>query len=1074
MTSATLTPDLAAVDVDSAVARAARLLDDSLAGRTADERHRQQRLAAVVDDVTLRELTFARTDEVLRFEDDRRAAARFGAVIDELGVPHSLGLIDRLMLRVGARAAPVLPRVVMPLVRSRIVSESNGVVLPADDPAFARHVALRAGEGFRVNVNVLGEAILSDVEADERMRLVLERIARPDVEYVSLKISSVVANLEVLAFEHSVDRVCERLRTLYREAAAGPVRTFVNLDMEEYRDLPLTLAALTRVLDEPEFEALDAGVVLQAYLPDSHDACDRLGEWAIRRHERAGGTLKIRVVKGANLAMERVEAELHGWDQAPYATKAEVDASFKRLVMHALDARWAAAVRVGVASHNLFDVAWAMGLPSALRDRVEFEMLEGMAPAQSRAVCARVGEVLLYAPVVRHDDLAASIAYLSRRLDENTAPDNFLRALFTLRPGTPEWAEQEERFRAAARDAAQVSTASRRQQDRTLPVVATPLDRFDNAPDTDWTRTANREWLAAAMSAPHVAPVDVVGSVAEVDDAVARARSAAGRWASTPFDERRGVLAEVAAEMERSRADTLALMAHTACKTVTEGDPEVSEAVDFARYYGWCTHAIESREAEGRRFEPHGVVVVASPWNFPYAIPAGGVLAALAAGNAVLLKPAPEVREVGRAIVEQLRRAGVPRDLVQFVPTGDDDAGRRLITHDDVDAVVLTGSYETAQLFRSWKPSLRLMAETSGKNALVITAAADEDAAIRDLVRSAFGHAGQKCSAASLAIVEASLYDDGKFLSRLADAVRSVRVGSAADLATMMGPVIGTPSPKLQRALTGLDEGEEWLVKPECLDAQRNVWSPGVRLGVRPGSWFHQIEAFGPVLGVMRAGDLDEAIEFQNAVEYGLTGGIHSLDEHEVAYWLERVEVGNAYVNRHTTGAVVQRQPFGGWKRSSVGGAPKAGGPFYVEAFGTWSGGDDGEAAFRRVWDDWFGSEHDPSGLAAEHNVLRYRPLPSIGLFVADDASPDAVAIARLAASVAGCSPVDVIAGTTPAVERVRVIGSVSDAQLGEWYAAGVDVDRVLPVADAMVELRRWVREQAISTTRHRHGRLLD
>jgi RHH-type proline utilization regulon transcriptional repressor/proline dehydrogenase/delta 1-pyrroline-5-carboxylate dehydrogenase len=228
----------------------------------------------------------------------------------------------------------------------------------------------------------------------------------------------------------------------------------------------------------------------------------------------------------------------------------------------------------------------------------------------------------------------------------------------------------------------------------------------------------------------------------------------------------------------------LALMAATACKTVAEGDSEVSEGVDFARYYGWCTHAVEEREATGMTFSPHGVVLVASPWNFPYAIPAGGVFAALAAGNAVILKPAPEVREVGYELASQIWRAGVPHDLVQFVACPDDEVGRRLVTHDSVDTVVLTGAYETAQMFREWKPSIRVMGETSGKNALVVTAAADEDAAIRDLVRSAFGHAGQKCSAASLGILEASVYDDSVFMRRLADAVRSVRVGLADDLAT--------------------------------------------------------------------------------------------------------------------------------------------------------------------------------------------------------------------------------------------------------------------------------------------------
>ena len=254
------------------------------------------------------------------------------------------------------------------------------------------------------------------------------------------------------------------------------------------------------------------------------------------------------------------------------------------------------------------------------------------------------------------------------------------------------------------------------------------------------------------------------------------------------------------------------------------------------------------------------------------------------------------------------------------------------MTHPAVDTVVLTGAYATARMFLDWQPRLHLLAETSGKNAIVVTGAADVDLAIRDTIRSAFGHAGQKCSAASLLILTPVVHD-GPFLRRLAEAVRTLRVGWPADPATTMGPLIAPPGPVLRRGLTALDPGESWLVEPACIGGDDRLWSPGVRLGVRAGSWFHQTECFGPVLGVMRADDLDGAIELQNGTPFGLTGGIHSLDEHEVDRWLRAVRVGNAYVNRHLTGAIVRRQPFGGWKRSSVGGGPKAGGPHYAAAF---------------------------------------------------------------------------------------------------------------------------------------------
>jgi RHH-type transcriptional regulator, proline utilization regulon repressor / proline dehydrogenase / delta 1-pyrroline-5-carboxylate dehydrogenase len=437
------------------------------------------------------------------------------------------------------------------------------------------------------------------------------------------------------------------------------------------------------------------------------------------------------------------------------------------------------------------------------------------------------------------------------------------------------------------------------------------------------------------------------------------------------------------------------------------------------------------------------------------------------------------VRATAQLLAEQLWRAGVPDDLVQFVACPDDEVGRHLITHDDVGAVLLTGAYDTAAMFLDWRPSLRLFAETSGKNAIVITAAADEDAAIRDLVRSAFGHAGQKCSAASLAIVEAPLYDDPRFARRLAAAVESIRVGVATDLASMTGPLIAPPSGPLRRALTTLEPGETWLVEPRPIDGSDVLWRPGVRWGVPPGSWFHRTECFGPVLGVLRADDLDHAIRLQNAVDFGLTGGIHSLDESEVRHWLEHVEVGNAYVNRHITGAIVQRQPFGGWKRSSVGCGAKAGGPWFVDQLGTWSVGtgraDDADE-FARVWREQFIAEVDASGLRCERNVLRHRPLRRVGLLVGADADPAAVDVARLGAVVAGVELVD----WSPAldgpvgVDRVRAIGTVSDERRRAVRAAGVDLDESPPVAIAEIELRRWVREQSISWTRHRHGRPLD
>ncbi len=1116
MTSAqSRTPD--SVLTAQAEVLAAQLLARASHYETRADRRRRRQVARVMDDPRSRAFLLALTDQVLRIHSPRRAGRRLHDLVDELSIPSFVTGFDRLALRAGAQLAPVLPRVVVPLAVRRLRREFGGVVLPAEPELYERHARVRRAQGIRLNVNVLGEAILGDDEARRRQAAILEQLRRPNVDYVSVKISAVCAQLDVLAFDYSVDRICERLRPIYAEAIRHTPHKFVNLDMEEYRDLHLTVSAFKRVLSDEPFATVDAGIVLQAYLPDSFAVLDDLCRWAKSRRSASGAVTKVRIVKGANLAMESVEAELRGWPQAPYVTKAEVDANFKRLLDRALATENDGAVKVGVASHNLFDVGWALATreAAAATNLVEIEMLEGMANPQALAVREAAGHLLLYAPIVRRDDFESAVAYLVRRLDENTSPENFLRHLFSLSEGSPDWLAERDKFRAAVHDRHLPAGGPRRTQDRSAEDrLAGSLEAgaFANEPDTDFALHANRHWVSDHLERwPRERPTEIAAivdgeSVAEpltgeavdpsapaaplyryvevdldtVERAVAVARKATVAWRALGSSERRRLLHRVADVMGGRRGETLATMAHDAAKTIGEGDPEISEAIDFARYYG-----DRGTELDEHRFEPHGVLVVASPWNFPYAIPAGGVLAALAAGNTVILKPAPETVLTAYLVAQHCWEGGVPHDVLQFLPCADDDVGRRLITHPEVDAVILTGAWDTARLFLGWKPSLRLHAETSGKNAVIITAAADIDDAIHDVVRSAFGHAGQKCSAASLAIVEASLYDEPAFRARLADTVRSLRVGLAWEPSSQVGALIRPPSGPLARALTLLDAGESWLVQPHQIGANPRLWRPGVKLGVSPGSEFHLTECFGPVLGLMRADDLAHAIALANQPSYGLTAGIHSLDDREVARWCDEIEVGNAYVNRVTTGAIVQRQPFGGWKRSAIGPGAKAGGRHYVASLGTWNAGasDDAPEQLDRARAMWqrLSIGDDPSGLRAETNRFRLRALRRVVVRVGDEV--DAAAL-RFTLAVAQIVGVDVTVSTpieddpafiarlsTLTVDKVRLLAAPGDVALAV-IDAGFALDTVGIVFDGELEVLRWTREQVISETRHRHGNL--
>ena len=569
------------------------------------------------------------------------------------------------------------------------------MILDSAPAPLGRYLTARKAAGTRVNLNHLGEAILGEEEAMHRLTAVVDHLCNPAVQYVSVKISAIYSQISVIDFDHTLAVIKDRLRTLYR--AAVPGGKFVNLDMEEYRDLALTLAAFQQVLDEPEFKAVSAGIVLQAYLPDSWLAMQQLTEWACDRVAAGGAAIKVRIVKGANLAMEKVEAELHGWNAAPYGTKAETDANYRRMLEYGCRPENAAAVRLGVASHNLFDIALALVLREhfGVADRVELEMLEGMANHQARAAQAKAGGLLVYAPVVAEKDFLSALAYLIRRLDENTSPENYLHDLFDLYPGTAAWERQTQRFIAGWENRHDVATEPRRSR----PKATSAGGAFYNVADTDWTQLAAREALHASLFSwrpPQWPPPRAT------NDVLATAVAAQPGWEAIGDVGRAEILRHAAGMIEVARFDTIAQMVHEAKKAAFEGDVEVSEAADFARYA-----AETAAPPPGVGCAAVGVVVVTPPWNFPYAIPCGNVAAALAAGNSVVLKPAPETAGVAWLLANHLWSAGVPREVLQFHPCPDGDEGRALVTDPRVATVVLTGAYETARMFLGWRPSLR-------------------------------------------------------------------------------------------------------------------------------------------------------------------------------------------------------------------------------------------------------------------------------------------------------------------------------------------------------------------------------
>jgi RHH-type proline utilization regulon transcriptional repressor/proline dehydrogenase/delta 1-pyrroline-5-carboxylate dehydrogenase len=973
------------------------------------------RLAGVLKDPRGLEFTIGFVDKVVR-PDDLRVAGRN---LEQLShrIPAFLPWYLRFAILLGGGFAPLIPWPIVPIARWVLRGMVGHLVIDATPAKLDKSLAKLRGRGIRLNLNLLGEAVLGDEEARRRLAGTRELLERDDVDYVSIKVSSVASQLSMWALDDMVERVVDRLTPLYELAAASPTAKFINLDMEEYRDLDLTVAVFQKLLEQPKLHGLEAGIVLQAYLPDALAALQGLTHWAIERRRTGGAGIKVRVVKGANLAMEHVDATMHGWPLATWGSKVETDTNYKRVLDWAFTPEHTDAVRIGVAGHNLFDVAWAWHLATERRvaTRVEFEMLLGMATGQADAVKRDVGGLLLYTPVVHPTEFDSAISYLIRRLEENASAENFMSGLFELADDPAIFEREAGRFRASLAALDSTVPSSHRSQNRGKSLEAQDTRPFANEPDTDPSIAANRVWANRVLERSISSTLGVeslaaarVEDAATLDERIATVYAAAPSWAALPARDRARILADAGDVLAAFRGRLVEVMANETGKTIAEGDVEVSEAVDFARYY--AERSLELETISDARFVPPRLIVVTPPWNFPVAIPAGSVLAALAAGSGVIIKPAPQARRSAAVMVEALWEAGVPRSTLALVDIEEGALGRQLVADRRVDRVILTGGWETAALFRSWRADLPLLAETSGKNAIIVTPSADLDLAVADVVKSAFGHAGQKCSAASLVILVGSVATSERFERQLIDAVSTLRVGYPRDASTQMGPIIEPAKGKLLWALTTLDEGERWLVKPRQLDETGRLWSPGVRAGVPAGGVFHLTEFFGPALGVMTAPTLDAAIELQNAVAYGLTAGIHSLDAAEVTHWLAEVEAGNLYVNRGITGAIVRRQPFGGWKRSTVGASAKAGGPNYLLTLGSWEPIEqdpvddikvDGLsrrvasvikkaqtgidfAEFDRVrraalsdqlaWDAEYGMSTDVSRLGVERNIFRYRP----------------------------------------------------------------------------------------------------
>jgi RHH-type proline utilization regulon transcriptional repressor/proline dehydrogenase/delta 1-pyrroline-5-carboxylate dehydrogenase len=834
-------------------------------------------------------------------------------------------------------------------------------------------------------IDLLGEAVTSEPEADRYLQAYLDLIqgiaptvnAWPEVPQidrdgggnlprvnVSVKLSALDSQFDPIDPVGTTERVRRRLRTLLR--AARQARAFVNVDMESYKTKDLTLAIFQQILAEDEFRGSPhVGIVIQAYLRDAEADLRSLAEWARKR----GTPVWVRLVKGAYWDYETVLARSIGWPVPVFERKSETDANYELLTRYLISQH--RYLRPALGSHNIRSLAHGLAVARHVglaESGLELQMLYGMGDPEKQVLVDMGYRMRIYMP---YGELIPGMAYLVRRLLENTSNDSFLRASFAEHV-SPETLLMNPLNRGGNPSPPKV-------EPRRQPPPA--LREFHNEPVADFSKEENRRAMHEALAmvrgefgqfyplwvgvqpletGEQIASIDpgqkdrVVGLVAaagkhEADLAVAAAREALAAWSTRPVGERARFLRRAAAAMRKRRFELAAWEVYECGKEWREADADVCEAIDFCEFYAREAVRLQADRGvdvpgEENRFLylPRGVGVIIAPWNFPLAILTGMSVAALVTGNTVIMKPAEQSPVVAAKLFEIFQELDLPAGVLNYLPGRGETVGAALVEHPDTALIAFTGSRavgvsinaRAAETSGKGRPPIvkRVIAEMGGKNAIIVDDDADLDEAVLGVVKSAFGYQGQKCSACSRAIVLAKVFD--QFLSRLVDATRSLAVGPADEPGTAVGPVIDAEAFERVKKYIAIGRGEGRVVLAVDTGelAERGFYiGPHIFADVDRSARIAQEEIFGPVLAVIRAADLDEAFAIANGTDYALTGGIFSRSPEHLERATREILAGNLYLNRPTTGALVARQPFGGFRMSGTG--SQAGGVDYLLQF---------------------------------------------------------------------------------------------------------------------------------------------
>nr|NGX29617.1 1-pyrroline-5-carboxylate dehydrogenase [Candidatus Anoxychlamydiales bacterium] len=832
---------------------------------------------------------------------------------------------------------PTFPKFLKTFTQRAIIKESLNILNFADPLALKKYL----------NENKKNDSIISLIQKpsfgketiNSNLKNILSLIEKPYVKNICINILDLISkNCACIAYDQLEENLIKIYqKTLDQSKSKKEKQIFINV--ENHKDLEATIDIFEKILSREEFSKLKVGFSLDAYFPESFEMQKRLTNFAKKRYEKYGSSISIRILKGYSLNEEHITSSKNNWPSATFTSKIETDANFKKMILFGSKLENIKAANLLIVTSNIFDISFSLILikENSLEPYIFFEIARARSTkAIQKALDKIIGKNLkLFCPIVFKKDFHLASNFLLGKINDVTNSENFSSRLDTLFPGSKSWDDELDHFHQSLKHIDQISTLKKQNQDRNILLQKTKTFVFENEPITDFSIKSNINWAKNILEkAKNYIPEDIpividnnkvyskdieigknpslpdidyykssLGNEAQIDLAIKTAKKNEKFCKNETIEKRCEILKAASQKIRENRAFLIQNLIVDIGKNLFEADLEVSDAIDAIEYH--LNHVLDIFSKKDIKFEPKGTILIIPANSFPLSTMAEAISSAIVTGNTVLLKPRKENTLICYQLANLFWQANVPKEFLQFLHSYNDLFERKIIPDNRINSVMISTSVKYVRKLLKLRENKDIIATTGGINAIIVTATADREQAILSIIDSAFHFSGQKFSSASILILEKEVYDDLEFKNNLKDAAKNLKIGSAYDLTSTITPLTKKPDIELSKALSELDTNETWLLKPKKDLNNPNLITPGIKYGTQKDSFTKNQELYGPILSVMRADNLDHAIEIANDSKYALAAGLHSLDPREHLTWLSNIEAGNLYINSKITDAKI-------------------------------------------------------------------------------------------------------------------------------------------------------------------------